>query len=226
MYFVIDVSIFLSSFEMKSIFRSRLRPALTATQIQTLTNQSHLTNEELEEWHERFYHCYPRGYLSSKEFLLYLQQLQNQKNLDNQLTKSMVKKLFRLLDLNEDKHLNFEEFFLFNILINRGTNEDKLKLVFNLYDRNKEKYFTRQQLEQLLDQMFDLINLPKPNNGLTQRLETILNRTNFNTQNSKISWHTFSTYVLNDPALFELLLIDDIDEYHCDTNFTIITTRF
>jgi Ca2+-binding EF-hand superfamily protein len=209
---------------MKSLFRSRLPPALTSAQINTLAEQSHLEIEDIEEWYERFNHCYPRGYLSLKEFFNYLQQLNIQKKNDYRPTKSMVKQLFRILDLNEDKQLNFEEFFLFNIFINYGSSKEKLKLILTLYDRNKTKYLTREQLENVLNDMFDLLNIPKPINGLSRTIDTILTRANFNKQETKISWHTFSTYILNDESLFQLLISKDNNGLHDD--FDILITRF
>jgi Ca2+-binding EF-hand superfamily protein len=209
---------------MKSLFRSRLPPALTSAQINTLAEQSHLEIEDIEEWYERFNHCYPRGYLSLKEFFNYLQQLNIQKKNDYRPTKSMVKQLFRILDLNEDKQLNFEEFFLFNIFINYGSSKEKLKLILTLSDRNKTKYLTREQLENVLNDMFDLLNIPKPINGLSRTIDTILTRANFNKQETKISWHTFSTYILNDESLFQLLISKDNNGLHDD--FDILITRF
>jgi len=211
---------------MKSIFRSRLPPPLTSTQIVTLTKQSHLPVEDIEEWYERFNHCYPRGYLSQKEFLTYLKQFNIHNRNDSHPTKSMVKQLFRVLDLNEDKQLNFEEFFFFNILINQGSIQDKLKLILNLYDRDKKKDLTRQQLENVLINMFDLLNIPKPKNGLSQRINTILTRINFNTQSAKINWHTFSSSVLNNSSLFELLISNDVDENASEDDFNYLITRF
>ncbi len=211
---------------MKSIFRSRLPPPLTSTQISTLTKGSHLSTEDVEEWYERFCHCYPSGYLSSKEFLNYLKQVHTQNRNNNYPTKSMVKQLFRALDLDEDKQLNFEEFFIFNIFINQGTIEEKLKLILNLYDRDKKKYLTRQEIENVLINMFDLLNIPKPTDGLSKRIDTILNRANFNNQNTKISWHTFSSYVLEQPSLFKLLISNDTDGNTSDDDFSVLITRF
>ena len=217
---------------MKRVFRSRISPPLTATQLYTLSRQSHLSAEELEEWHQRFTHCYPRGYLSYKEFLLYLQQLDAQtKNSNDQQRrpmKSVLKQLFRLLDLNEDKNLNFEEFFLFNLLINRGTEQEKLKLILNLYDREKSKYLTLKQLETVLTDMFELLNIPKPPGGLPRHIDSILNRANFNTQETKISWQTFRSYVFNDPSLFALLIPNNQEIHHSDDDddSSWIVTRF
>jgi len=211
---------------MKKIFRSRLPPPLTPTQISSLTKQSHLPVEEIQEWYERFNHCYPRGYLSSKEFLTYIKQFHTYNRTHNQPTKSMVKQLFRILDINEDKQLNFEEFFIFNLLINQGTSEDKLKLILHLYDQDKTKYLTRQQLENVLTNMFDILNIPKPINGLSKKLDTILTRANFNNQNSKISWHTFSSSVIDNPSLFRLLISNSTDRRTSEDDFDYLITRF
>lgn len=218
---------------MKRVFRSRVSPPLTATQLYTLTRQSHLSAEELEEWHQRFTHCYPRGYLSFKEFLFYLQQLNTptKNNEQKRPMKSMLKQLFRILDLNEDKQLNFEEFFLFNLLINRGTEGDKLKLILNLYDREKTKYLTLKQLENVLTDMFDLLNIPQPPDGISRRIDWILSRAELNSQDSKISWQTFRNCILNDPTLFALLVPNHHQTQHVhedddDDNSSWIVTRF
>lgn len=210
---------------MKSLFRSRVPTPLESTQINNLARQSHVSEKDIEEWYERFNHCYPRGYLSIKEFMMYLKQIQtNSGNDNNNPKKSMVKRLFHLLDLDKNKQLDFEEFFLFNILMNQGLVEDKLRLILSLYDKDKEKYLTRQQLENVLIDMFDILDIQQPKNGISQKIDTILTRANFNTQNAKISWHTFSSHVLNDPSLFELLISNGNN--NSDDNFSILITRF
>jgi Ca2+-binding EF-hand superfamily protein len=212
---------------MKNPFRSRLPPPLTPAQITYLSTQSHLSTEDIEEWYERFNHCYPRGYLSCQQFLNYLKQFDTHNGNENHPTKRLVKQLFRIFDLNEDKHLNFEEFLLFNILINQGTTEKKLKLILTLYDKDKKKSLTRQQLETVLSSMFELLNIPKPTNGFSQKIDTVLTRANFNNQNAKISWNTFSTSVLNDPSLLKLLLSSDTNADRLDDDeVSYIITRF
>jgi Ca2+-binding EF-hand superfamily protein len=211
---------------MKRLFRSRLPPSLEPSQLSKLARQSHLPEEDIEEWYERFNHCYPHGRLSYKEFIMYLKQLQTQNGNDHNPKKSMVKQLFLLLDLDKDKQLNFEEFFLFNILINQGSIEDKLKLILSLYDKDKKKYLTRQQLENVLRNMFDILDIHEPKTGLSKKIDTILTRANFNNQDSKISWHTFSSHVLNDPSLFKLLISNDINGNDSDDNWSYLITRF
>ena len=213
---------------MKRLFRSRLPAPLTGEEIENLSQASNLPSEDIEEWHERFNHCYPRGYLSLEEFMQYLQQINHPKNREKSgSTKTLVKKLFRLIDLNDDKHMNFDEFFLFNILMNQGSPDDKLRLIFRLYDQQKDKYLTEEQLEDVLTKMFDILAIPKPRDGLSQPIDQILSRTHITRQHNKIPWNTFRSYVLQDQSLFHLLLPStQVDQSIRREAPSIITTRF
>lgn len=209
---------------MKRIFRSRLPPALTDEQIERFSHQSNLSVEEIEEWYERFNHCYPRGYLTFNEFVQYLQQFQKSNQRENFSTKkTLIKKLFRLLDFNEDKNLNFDEFFFFNILMTRGTTDEKLRFIFRLYDEKKEKFLTDEQLENVLNQMFEILMIPKPTNGFSSSINEIVRRTKITREKNEISWNIFRSFVLEDESLFRLLFPS---RSHHESSSLIITTRF
>jgi hypothetical protein len=74
--------------------------------------------------------------------------------------------------------------------------------------------------------MFDILNIPKPINGLSKKLDTILTRANFNNQNSKISWHTFSSSVIDNPSLFRLLISNSTDRRTSEDDCDYLITRF
>ncbi|CAF2475494.1 unnamed protein product [Rotaria sp. Silwood2] len=191
--------------EIKNLFRSRLPLQLTLSQITKLSNQFNLSSIEIERWYERFILCYPYGYVSFQEFLIYLKQLNiYRENQEYQLSKSLIKQLFYTLDVNNDKQLNFEEFFQFNLLINQGTNEDKLKLILNLHDR-QQNYYTQKEIVNIFTNMFALLNISKLVNDLSQSINTILTNANMNNKKSKICWNTFCIYVLNHSLSLELI---------------------
>jgi Ca2+-binding EF-hand superfamily protein len=110
--------------------------------------------------------------------------------------------------------------------MNQGLPNEKLKLILKIYDRNKTKYLTREELENVLNNMFDLLNIHKPTNGLAKTIDTILIRTNFSQQDTKISWDTFSTYILNDSSLFQLLISNRNDGQIDDDGSEWLITRF
>ncbi|CAF1136820.1 unnamed protein product [Rotaria sordida] len=203
--------VFLRRLETKNLFRSRLALQLTLSQITKLSNQFNLSSKEIEGWYERFICCYPYGYVSFQEFLIYLKQLNiYRENQQHQLSKSLIKQLFYTLDINNDKQLNFEEFFQFNLLINQGTDEDKLKLILNLHDR-QQNYYTQQDIVNILTNMFALFNIPTLENNLSQRINTILTYADMDNKKAKICWNTFCTYVLNNSSSLELLLSNQLN---------------
>lgn len=197
---------------MKSFFRSRLPQRLTLSQVTSLSRQSSLSPGEIEKWYERFILCYTDGYVTYQDFLIHIKQLNiYHGNQQNQLSISMIKQLYSNLDVDKDKQLNFEEFFRFNILINQGSTEDKLKFILNLYDRQKQVYYTQQEISILLTNMFYLLNIPKSSNNLSERLDKILSYISLNNQTKKISWNIFCMSVRNCSTLQEILLLNNSD---------------
>jgi Ca2+-binding EF-hand superfamily protein len=214
------VIFFFVDIDMQYFFRSRLPPQLTVPQKTRLSNQSNLSIEEIQEWYERFTHCYPYGYVSFKEFLIYLKQLNKYNgNQPHQLSKLIIKQLFSKLNLNKDKQLNFEEFFRFNLLINQGSKEDKLKFILNVYDRQRNYYYTQLQTINILTDMFDLLNISISKDDLSRRIDTVLTHLKLDNRNSKICWNTFCISVLRLSSFRELLLADSFDENMIVTEF-------
>jgi hypothetical protein len=98
-------------------------------------------------------------------------------------------------------------------LINQGSAEDKLKFILNLYDRQKEIFYTQQEIVNILTNMFTLLNIPTSTNDLSERVDKILTYINLNNRISKkkICWNTFCITVLNHSTSFELLLSNNCD---------------
>jgi Ca2+-binding EF-hand superfamily protein len=205
---------------MKNLFRSRSSSqSLTLLQIQKLSSQSNLSPGEIEKWYEHFIRCYTSGYVSFEEFHMYIKQLSiyhgNQQQ--SQISKSLVKELFSNLDFNNDRRLNFEEFFRFILLMNQDSVEDKLKFILNLYDPRREIRFTREEIVTILTNMFYILDMSKSINQLPEKLDYIFKSINLNNQ---ICWNTFSVSLFNHSILFQLLLSNHFDPNTFEENFT------
>ena len=138
----------------------------------------------------------------------------------------MVKQLFNVFNLNKHKKLSFEEFLPLNILVNQYSLEDKFRLMLTLYNKDKSQHLTQQQLESVLMIMFDILNISTLSNGLTERINKILNRANINSYEGKIRWEAFSAYVLDDPLILEFLISSDSDGHQFSEDLAFIRTRF
>ncbi|CAF1470640.1 unnamed protein product [Adineta steineri] len=199
---------------MKNLFRSRLPLPLTVAQITRLSIQSRLALEEIEDWYDRFVVCYPYGYISFKEFQIYLKQLNIYNGHEQyQISKLIIKQMFYILNKNQSKKLNFEEFFQFNLLINQESEENKLKFIFKLYDRQTKIYYNQKEIQSILIHLFNLLNISRGSHEIIQIIDTILIHLHLNNQNIKICWNTFCKTVLNKPFLFKLLLSSNNDNF-------------
>jgi len=191
-------------------FRSRLPPTLTTKEINNLSLKSNLTREDIQQWYSTFVHCYPHGHLSKTQFVNYYQQLHDE---HSEQLKPLIKELFQLFDSNNDNKLDFSEFVLFNVLTNDGSIYEKLDLIFRLYDKEKEKYFSRDQIKEFLRNMFDIFDIPSSKFNITEVIDTVFQRNNIN-KDQKINWNQFTQYIVNDQSLFEQLISLEFYKHH------------
>jgi Ca2+-binding EF-hand superfamily protein len=191
-----------------SCFRSRLPPLLTTKEINMLTLKTNLTIEDINQWYSRFVHCYPHGYLSEKQFINYYQQVHDEYSLQ---LKPLIKQLFKIFDLSNDQKLDFSEFILFHVLTNDGSIYEKIKLIFNLYNKEKDKYFSRYQIKEFLRNMFDLLDIPSSKLNIIQVIDFIYQKNKIK-KDEKINWKQFTEDIMNDQYLYEQLISLDFNK--------------
>ncbi|CAF1376597.1 unnamed protein product [Adineta steineri] len=200
-------------------FRSRLPPLLTTKEISNLSLKSNLSVEDIQQWYSSFVHCYPHGYLSRNQFIIYYQQLKDESNVQ---LRPLIEKLFEVFDLNNDNKLDFHEFVLLNVLSSNGSMNEKMKLIFRLYEKEKEKLLSRDEIKDFLRNMFYIFDIPSSKFNLNQVINIVFKTNNIN-RDEKIYWKQFTEDILNDQALFKQLI--SLDYYH-DYQFVQRSERF
>ena len=65
--------------------------------------------------------------------------------------------VFTTIDQNCDGIVNFEDFLLGLSILARGSIEEKLRWIFNLYDINRDGKITKDELEQIVASVYDLM---------------------------------------------------------------------
>ncbi|CAF2956210.1 unnamed protein product [Rotaria sp. Silwood2] len=207
-------------------FRSQIPEPLTKQEINILSLKTNLTPEDIQQYYLRFVHCYPHGYLSRQQFIKYYQQLRDEHSLQ---IKPLIKQLFDVFDLNKDNKLDFSEFLLLNVLTNNGSINEKLKLIFSLYNNEKEKKksMSRDELKEFLRNMFDLFDIPSSKNHITQVIDKIFQIYSIN-KYDKINWNQFIKEIHNDDNLYEefILLDQNKDDYSQHYQFIQTSLRF
>ncbi|CAF3409511.1 unnamed protein product [Rotaria sp. Silwood2] len=207
-------------------FRSQIPEPLTKQEINILSLKTNLTPEDIQQYYLRFVHCYPHGYLSRQQFIKYYRQLRDEHSLQ---IKPLIKQLFDVFDLNKDNKLDFSEFLLLNVLTNNGSINEKLKLIFSLYNNEKEKKksMSRDELKEFLRNMFDLFDIPSSKNHITQVIDKIFQIYSIN-KYDKINWNQFIKEIHNDDNLYEefILLDQNKDDYSQHYQFIQTSLRF
>lgn len=66
--------------------------------------------------------------------------------------------IFSLMDASGSGVITFEDFVLTLALLLRGTEEDKLRWVFQLYDLNGDGWISREEMEDITHSVFDLLD--------------------------------------------------------------------
>ena len=77
------------------------------------------------------------------------------------------KQVFKLIDRNGDGTIDFREFLINVSIETRGTLDEKLEHVFNLYDLDKNGYVTKSEMVEFIK----VYNLPFSNSSLVFILE-------------------------------------------------------
>ena len=191
-------------------FLGRQRLSLTKKELAQLKFVNDLKDKsDLNEIYSRFVTCYPYGYLNLNEFIEYIQTLNDDQYFD---LNDLLKDLFDLFDINQDQRLNFDEFISFNQLMSNGTNEEKFKKIFEIYANNPTKLFTKQQLSDLIKNLFDLFQVNYSKSNLINVLQFIFHKNHFK-HYEQIQWQIFTKEMQENHFLVkEILAFNDIEQ--------------
>lgn len=176
---------------------------LTAEDIQELRLSTEFTEDELHKWHKAFREKCPNGKMSPKKFSeLYTNHYSTS---DASIFAGHV---FRTFDKNRDGTIDFHEFIQGLSIISRGSQEQKLRWAFEMYDSDSSGTVSRAEMLEIVRGIFrlsgDKINLPRDENTpekFTNKLMAKLDRDNDGT----ITQNEFVRGVQCYPSLMRLL---------------------
>ncbi|ELU01203.1 hypothetical protein CAPTEDRAFT_159209 [Capitella teleta] len=69
-----------------------------------------------------------------------------------------VNSMFKLVDKNENGYISFREFLDFFVIFSKGNADDKVKLMFDMYDLDNTGTLTKEEFRTMLTSMVDLAN--------------------------------------------------------------------
>ena len=176
---------------------------LDPEEIQELRLSTEFTENELQTWYKAFRETCPNGKMSEKKFG---EMYKNHYSTGDATI--YAGHVFRTFDKNNDGTIDFYEFIQGLSIISRGTQEQKLRWAFEMYDSDGSGSVTRREMLEIVRGIFRLAgeraNLPADENTpekFTHKLFAKLDRDNDGT----ITQNEFVRGVKCYPSLMRLL---------------------
>ena len=114
---------------------------LNPNDIAELKKQTQFSNSEIKDWYKGFKKDYPHGYLTIEEF----KQIYGNFYPGGNASK-FAENTFRVFDHNKDGKIDFREFMIGLSMSSKGSFDDKMKWIFQLYDTNNNGLISKDEM--------------------------------------------------------------------------------
>ncbi|UJR22077.1 hypothetical protein I4U23_025143 [Adineta vaga] len=182
--------------------KGRISMELTPREIAALLEASRITEEEIQHWHADFLHHCPAGELDKKAFNEYYKKLQPRNE-----TINSFEQIFDMIDVNQDGFVDFNEFLVVIVLINRLNDlGSRLSFVFDMWDQSEDGHIDQKELANVISAIYDRAGVTdrKGERDPKRRAKEIIQKLDIS-GDKKLSKEEFITGCKNDPIIRDLL---------------------
>ena len=126
---------------------SKLKPKVLADLLQ----QTEFSREEIKEWYRGFRKDYGKGYITIDEFKKIYDEFYPDGDGD-----AFAEHTFRIFDRNHDGKIDFREFISGLSISSRGSYEEKMTWLFDLYDTNANGFISKDEMLVIIKSVFQM----------------------------------------------------------------------
>lgn len=179
---------------------SKLKPKT----IKDLKNQTDFSGPELQQWYKSFVKDYPEGTINKEEFRKTYEKVFP----DGDAT-SFSDQVFRTFDKNVDNKVDFRELAIAMSVILRGTQDEKLKWAFSMYDLDGNGYITKDEMLEIVKAINKMAgsedgNVSNESTSPEDHVDKIFKELEKN-DDGKLSLEEFVEGARKDPAIVSML---------------------
>ena len=160
---------------------SKLKPR----DLSELNEQTQFTEEEIKDWYKGFKKDYPHGYLTIEEF----KQIYGNFYPGGNASK-FAENTFRVFDHNNDGKIDFREFMIGLSMSSKGSFDDKMKWIFQLYDENKNGLISKDEFLVIVQAMHDMSG-----DAVTEEIKSHVDKVYDNAELDKDGQLTYEAFV-------------------------------
>ena len=104
-----------------------------------------------------------------------------------------VKKMFAIVDKDNDNRISFQEFLDMIVLFSKGRTDDKLQIIFDMCDSDKNGTVDKEELSELLNSLIDIAKTKRlSDEEVGELINSMFKSAGFNDKNS-LNYDDFKT---------------------------------
>lgn len=125
--------------------------------IEELVKATRFSRKEIQHMYRGFKQECPSGVVNEQMFKEIYAQFFPQGDFKAKECGNYAHFVFSTMDSNSTGIINFEDFLMGLSILSRGTMDEKLRWIFNLYDLNGDGKITREELSLVVSSVYDLM---------------------------------------------------------------------
>ena len=176
---------------------------LTPSDVSQLLHKTDLSEQEIREFHKDFQKSYPKGRLTKVDVTkLY------KKTYPKGDPAAVVDEMFRVYDADKDGTIDFREFLVGLGASQRGSEDEKLKLAFQMFDADGSGYITNSEMHSLVRAIYKAQAYGKYDEKVADTVGSLMFQQLDKNRDNKITLNEFVEGAKKDPSVARLLQID------------------
>eukprot|EP01095_Lingulamoeba_sp_RSL-Kostka_P006234 TRINITY_DN194_c1_g2_i1.p1 TRINITY_DN194_c1_g2~~TRINITY_DN194_c1_g2_i1.p1 ORF type:complete len:224 (-),score=69.16 TRINITY_DN194_c1_g2_i1:23-694(-) len=157
--------------------------------------------KELRKWYSLFLEEYPNGLITKNEFIVRNMQYCEFGDTD------FWGHVFEIIDTDHSNQISFVEWVTLLSCLSRGTVDDKLKFMFELYDSDNSGYIDRNEVTKIIKFLKKIDKVSEPVDDIVEKTFQRLDENNDN----KIDLNEFAVGLRRcDSVALNLNVLDDV----------------
>ena len=173
----------------------KLRP----NDIAELQTETQFSNSEIKDWYKGFKKDYPHGYLTIDEF----KQIYGNFYPGGNASK-FAENTFRVFDHNNDGKIDFREFMIGLSMSSKGSFDDKMKWIFQLYDTNNNGLISKDEMLVIVQSIREMSTGDVDSSAAKKQVDRIYKKVDLNSD-GQLSLEEFMVLAKSDPTVRNIL---------------------
>jgi len=175
--------------------------SLTPEDIKLLNVQTNFSEEDIRKFYDDFIRDFPSGKVAKEDVRKLYRKI-----FPTGDPSSIVEEIFRTYDVDKNDMVDFREFLCGVGVISNGTDSQRLRLAFRIFDRDQSGFISRDEYHAIFTGLYKAMGVfyGKEDKDFEAESFEQLDKNN----DAKISYEEFETHAKRDPVVTRLMNFD------------------